>query len=167
MPIDDVASRTAPFTADELPIDAVVVPVGGGGLISGVATVFKALAPHVRVVGAEPAEADDAARSKAAGALLGNEHVPTTVADGLRTMLGSNTWPVVRDRVDEIITVSEEDIVAGMHLVWTRAKVVIEPSAGVGIAALHSPAMQDYRRVAVVLCGGNVDFSTVPLPGKV
>ncbi|CAN0496430.1 unnamed protein product, partial [Scytosiphon promiscuus] len=93
-------------------LDAVIVPVGGGGLISGIATAVKALCPGVRVIGAEPERAADAFRSKRSGALCGHdcEGMPDTVADGLRTTLGSTTWPVVRDSVDEIVTVSEADI---------------------------------------------------------
>ena len=93
-------------------LDAVIVPVGGGGLISGIATAVKALCPGVRVIGAEPERAADAFRSKRSGTLCGHdcEGMPDTVADGLRTTLGSTTWPVVRDSVDEIVTVSEVDI---------------------------------------------------------
>ena len=148
------------------PIDVLVVPIGGGGLASGCATACKALwANKVLVIGAEPAAMDDAFRSKQAGQLLGNDSKPplatadtkgtlrsnepggqpakapmTTVADGLRTQLGPNTWPVVREHVDHILTVEEEDILSATKLVWSRMKLQIEPSAGVGVAvALSSP----------------------------
>ncbi|CAM9230115.1 unnamed protein product [Hapterophycus canaliculatus] len=146
-------------------LDAVIVPVGGGGLISGISTAVKALCPNVRIIGAEPSKAADAFRSKQSGSLQGHdcEGMPDTIADGLRTTLGSKTWPVVRDLVDEIVTVSEEDIRLWMKIVYERMKLVIEPSAAVGVAALMSPHVRamssDMKRVGVVLCGGNVDVS--------
>ncbi|CAM9791207.1 unnamed protein product [Ectocarpus sp. 13 AM-2016] len=146
-------------------LDAVVVPVGGGGLITGVATAVKALCPGIRVIGAEPSKAADAFRSKQSGSLQGHdcEGMPDTIADGLRTTLGSTTWPVVRDSVDEIVTVSEEEIRLWMRVVYERMKLVIEPSAAVGVAAVMSPRVrgmpQDVKRVGVVLCGGNVDVT--------
>ncbi|CAM9984943.1 unnamed protein product [Laminaria digitata] len=146
-------------------LDAVIVPVGGGGLISGVSTAVKALCPGVRVIGAEPERAADAFRSKRSGTLCGHdcEGMPDTIADGLRTTLGSTTWPVVRDLVDEIVTVSEADIRRWMRVVYERMKLVIEPSAAVGVAALMSPRVRgmssEMRRVGVVLCGGNVDVT--------
>eukprot|EP00752_Nemacystus_decipiens_P008737 g7798.t1 len=146
-------------------LDAIIVPVGGGGLISGVATAVKSLCPGIRVIGAEPQKAAAAFRSKQSGSLQGNdcEGMPDTIADGLRTTLGSTTWPVVRDSVDEIVTVSEEDIRRWMRVVYERMKLVIEPSAAVGVAALMSPHVRrlsaGLRRVGVVLCGGNVDVT--------
>lgn len=146
-------------------LDAVIVPVGGGGLISGIATAVKALCPGVRVIGAEPERAADAFRSKRSGTLCGHDcaGMPDTVADGLRTTLGSTTWPVVRDSVDEIVTVSEADIRRWMRVVYERMKLVIEPSSAVGVAALMSPRVRgmpsEMRRVGVVLCGGNVDVT--------
>lgn len=145
-------------------LDAVIVPVGGGGLLAGVA--IAAAARGVRVIAAEPAAADDAARSKAAGALLGFESgapPPPTVADGLRTTLGPHTWPVVRDLVERVVTVSEADILAALRLVYERMKLAIEPSAAVGVAALLSPEVRALRlrRVAVILCGGNADLEAL------
>ena len=146
-------------------LDAVIVPVGGGGLISGIATVVKALCPEVRVIGAEPEKAASAFRSKQSGILCGHdrERMPDTIADGLRTSLGSTTWPVVRDSVDEIVTVSEADIRRWMKVVYERMKLVIEPTAAVGVAALMSPRVRgmpsEMRRVGVVLSGGNVDVT--------
>jgi threonine dehydratase len=145
-------------------LDALVVPIGGGGMISGIALAARGLRPSLRVFAAEPLGADDAARSKAAGALLPQE-APDTVADGLRTGLGSNTWPVVRDLVEAVITVEEDEIVRHMRLVWERLKLVIEPSAAVGVAAALGPAFRGLRgieRVGVVLCGGNVDLDALP-----
>ncbi|CAM9315971.1 unnamed protein product, partial [Phaeothamnion confervicola] len=144
-------------------LDAVVVPVGGGGLLSGVAIAVKALCPGALIVGAEPAAADDAFRSKAAGKVCGHEPAgaaPDTIADGLKTTLGRHTWPVVRDVVDVIITVSEDEIRRWMRVVYERMKLVIEPSSAVGVAVVMSPefrAMPELERVGVILCGGNVD----------
>ena len=144
-------------------LDAVIVPVGGGGMISGIALAYRELAPRVRVIGAEPIGADDAARSKASGTLV-PQTAPKTIADGLRTSLGTLTWPVVRDVVERIETVGEDEIVRAMRLVFERMKLVIEPSAAVGVAvALREGALRaDEKRVGVVLCGGNVDLDALP-----
>jgi threonine dehydratase len=145
-------------------LDAIVAPLGGGGLLSGIAIAAKALRPELRVYGAEPEAADDAARSKAAGQLVpvGDAR---TIADGLRTSLGALTWPVVRDLVDAVFTVSDAAIVAAMRLVWERMKLVAEPSAVVGLAVgLGEPfrALSGLERVGVVLSGGNVDLDALP-----
>src|SRR5262249_23702681 len=116
-------------------LDALVAPVGGGGLVSGICVAARELAPSVRVFAAEPAGADDAARSKAAGTLI-PQTAPRTVADGLLTSLGGLTWPLLRDRVERVVTVSEEEIVRAMRLAWERAKLLIEPSAAVALAAV-------------------------------
>ena len=146
-------------------LDAVVVPVGGGGMISGVATVVKALDPGIRVVGAEPLLADDAARSLATGRIEPHRGDPTaTMADGLRTTLGERTFPIIRDLVDEIVTVDEAQIRAALRLVLERSKLVIEPSAAVGVAALGTDRVRDGggSRVGVILCGGNLDLADLP-----
>ncbi|CAM9707850.1 unnamed protein product, partial [Choristocarpus tenellus] len=114
-------------------LDAIIVPVGGGGLISGVTIAAKAMCPGIRIIGAEPLEADDAFRSKACGRLCGHDEPPLTIADGLRTILGTHTWPVVRDLVDDIVTVSEGDIRKWMRVVYERMKLAIEPSSAVGV----------------------------------
>lgn len=139
-----------------------VVPIGGGGMISGVAIAAKAISPSIRVIAAEPANADDAARSKRAGSIQPIASTET-IADGLRTSLGTLTFPVVRDLVDEVVTVSEEAIVRAMRLMFERAKLVIEPSAAVGVAvALSERGRSLDEPVGVVLCGGNVDLDALP-----
>jgi len=144
-------------------VDTIVAPVGGGGMIGGIAVATRALSPQTRVIAAEPAGAADAALSKRTGVrqpMLS----PKTIADGLRTGLGELTFPIVRDLVDEVIVVEEHEISAAMRLVWERLKVVIEPSAGVGVAALLRDDMRARRELgttAVVLCGGNVDVSAL------
>jgi threonine dehydratase len=141
-------------------LDAVVVPIGGGGLISGIALALQELAPRVRVFAAEPQGADDAARSKAAGRLVPQE-APDTIADGLLTSLGEHTWPVVRDLVEDVLVVDDSAIREAMERIWTRMKVLVEPSAAVSLAAVASPGFRELdglRRVAVVLSGGNLDL---------
>lgn len=144
---------------------AIVVPIGGGGMISGVAIAAKALKPSICVIAAEPANADDAARSKRKGSIEPISSA-TTIADGLRTSLGELTFPVVRDLVDEVVTVSEDEIVKAMRLVFERAKLVIEPSAAVGVAVALSrrSAMINAHDgpIGVILCGGNVDLDALP-----
>jgi len=145
------------------PLDAIVAPVGGGGLVSGTAIAATALQPGIRIFAAEPAGADDAARSKRAGVRI-PQTAPDTIADGLITSLGELTWPVLRDRVEDVITVSEEEIVAAMRLAWERAKLLIEASAAVAVAAVLSErfrALDGMRRVGVILTGGNVDFDRI------
>ena len=154
---------------EEVPgLDAVVAPVGGGGLVSGVCLAAKGLNPAVRVFAAEPAGADDAARSKAAGKLI-PQTGPRTVADGLLTSLGDLTWPVVRDLVERVVTVTEDEIVRAMRLAWERAKLLIEPSAAVAVAAVLSEefrALGGLGRVGVILSGGNVDLDRLPWQGN-
>jgi threo-3-hydroxy-L-aspartate ammonia-lyase len=141
--------------ADDL--DVVVVPVGGGGLISGCATVVKALRPGASVIGVEPAASDDVARSLASGR---RQHVEVgrTIADGQQTPSpGELTWPVIRERVDEVVTVADEQIVAVMRLLFERCKLVAEPSGACALAALVSGAVRvDGQRVGVVISGGNI-----------
>jgi len=145
---------------EEIPdLDAIVAPVGGGGLISG----FCLAAGSVRVFGAEPAGADDAARSKAAGERVRLEKT-SSIADGLlANYLGELTWPIIRDRVEQIFTVSEDEIRAALTLVWERMKVLIEPSAAVGVAAVLSEPFRAVKadRIGVVLCGGNVTLPAI------
>lgn len=145
-------------------LDAVITPVGGGGLVSGIAVAAKALVPDIKVLAAEPSGADDAARSKAKRELVPQRN-PHTIADGLRTSLGQLTWPIVRDHVDRVITVDDSDIVAAMRICFERLKLVVEPSGAIGVAAMLTDvirAMPGMTRVGVVLSGGNVDLDALP-----
>jgi threonine dehydratase len=145
-------------------LDAIVAPVGGGGLLSGICVAAKGLNAAVRVFAAEPLGADDAARSMAAGKLI-PQTGPDTIADGLLTSLGELTWPIIRDHVERVVTVSEEEIVAAMRLAWERAKLLIEPSAAVAVAAVLAEefrAVEGIDRVGVVLSGGNADLDNLP-----
>lgn len=155
-------TATLELLTDHPELDVVVAPVGGGGLLSGTAIAARGVSPRLRVVGAEPEMADDAFRSLQAGRILpaGN---PRTIADGLRTSLGELTFSILRDRVERIVTVSEAAIVAAMRFVWERAKIVIEPSAAVPVAALLEGKLHARGlRVGVILSGGNVDLGALP-----
>lgn len=148
---------------EEVPgLDMVITPVGGGGLLSGTALAVRGAAPGTRVIGAEPAAADDAWRSFTSGTLFPSGN-PKTIADGLRTALGPNTFPLVRSYVAAIVTTGEEAIVRAMRLVWERMKVVIEPSAAVPLAAIMEGKLDvKGQRVAIILSGGNVDLDALP-----
>lgn len=135
-------------------LDVVLAPVGGGGLLSGTAIACRALHPSVRVIGCEPQGADDAARSVASGTWHPQEN-PQTIADGLRTSLGKNySWPTIRENVDEILCVEEDEILEALRLFWTRTKILIEASSAVAVAALLRGDFAG-KRVAVILSGGN------------
>ena len=142
--------------------DAIVVPVGGGGLLAGVATAIKSLRPGVEVIAAEPAGADDAFRSFGLGHWVPQED-PRTIADGLLTSLGQRNYAIIRERVDTILTVEEASIIEAMQLQWTRLKTVAEPSGAVSFAAvLEHPERFSGRRVVCVISGGNVDLNNLP-----
>jgi len=137
-------------------LDVLVVPVSGGGLIAGCATVVKALRPQARVIGVEPAAGDDHARSKAAGERVRVE-IPRTIADGLGAPEpGELTWQVNRERVDDFVSVSDDEMGEAITLLFDRLKGVVEPSGAVGVAALLHERIPRGGRVGIVLSGGNV-----------
>ena len=142
--------------------DIVMAPVGGGGLLSGTAISAKAMLPKVKVIAAEPAGADDAFRSFYSK-ILQPSIAPRTIADGLLTSLGSITFPIILNNVDEIVTVSEESIVAAMRMIWERMKIIIEPSSAVPLAAILENKI-DIRgkKGGIILSGGNVDLGKLP-----
>ncbi|MCX6561025.1 MAG: pyridoxal-phosphate dependent enzyme [Candidatus Aminicenantes bacterium] len=148
---------------EEIPgLDVVMAPIGGGGLMSGTAVAVSALAPKTRIVAAEPKAADDAYRSIQAGRILPSLS-PKTIADGLLTSLGDNTYPIIRDLVERIVTVSEAAIIEAMRFVWERAKIVIEPSSAVPLAALWEKGFEaPGARIGVIISGGNVDLNRLP-----
>ena len=146
---------------DVAALDAVVVPCGGGGLLSGCAIVTRALAPACRVIGVEPELGDDATRSFRTRTLQSVKN-PATIADGTRTpSLGALTFPLVLANVDDMQTVSEAAIIEAVRLLFYRLKIVVEPSGALGVAALLSGAITGYNRIGVVLSGGNIDGSTM------
>lgn len=139
--------------------DAVVVPVGGGGLISGIATVVKERWPRTRVIGVEPVTADDARRSLEAGRRVSLGREPRTVADGVRVpCLGERPWTVISRLVDDIVTVTDDQTLAAMELVWTRVKTIVEPTGALSVAAVLEGAVKG-SSLACVLSGGNADFA--------
>lgn len=139
-------------------LDLVLAPLGGGGLLSGTAVATRALAPKARVVGAEPLGADDAWRSLKAGRIEPVAH-PDTVADGLRATIGPLTFAVLREEIDEVVRVEEQDILDAMRYIWERMKILIEPSAAVPVAALRRSLVEVRgRRAGIILSGGNVDL---------
>ena len=143
-------------------LDCVLAPVGGGGLLSGTAIVATETHPGLKVIGAEPAAADDAYRSLQEGSILPSIE-PKTVADGLLTSLGSLTFPILQERCEAILTVQEESIVEAMRLIWERMKILIEPSAAVPVAALLEKRSElPGRRIGIILSGGNVDLERLP-----
>ena len=147
---------------DEPELDAVITPVGGGGLLSGTAIAAKGLRPSIKVYGAEPAGADDAYRSLRAGHIIPQTD-PHTIADGLRSSLGEKTFAVLSSRVDRVETASEEAIVRAMRLLWDKLKMIVEPSSAVPLAMLLERKISlDKLRIGVILSGGNVDLDRLP-----
>jgi threonine dehydratase len=144
------------------PINLLLVPIGGGGLISGCSIAAKGLDPRVKVVGIEPKNADDAFRSFQLGERVPVEN-PNTIADGLRTSVGEKTFPIIQKYVDDIITVSEEDIIDAMKFYWERMKLIVEPSGAVPLAGLLSgnidPSLIKNKRIGILISGGNIDLS--------
>lgn len=148
---------------DQVPdLNAVVVPVGGGGLLAGTAIAVATKSPDTIVVAGEPEKADDAMRSLKEGRIVVPEN-PDTIADGLRTSLGTLTFPIIRRLVRAIYPVREESIVESMRHLWERMKIVVEPSSAVALAAVKV-AGEELRgkRVGIILTGGNVDLGSLP-----
>ncbi len=140
------------------PLDVVITPIGGGGLASGTAIAVKSLSPDTRVIGVEPARADDAMRSMISGKIESSGD-PKTMADGLRTSLGDKTFAVIQRNVDEIVTATEEEMLAALRFVWERFKIIIEPSCAVPVApVLHRNLDLAGKRVGIIITGGNVDL---------
>lgn len=147
---------------DQKTLDVVMAPVGGGGLMSGTALSTKFLLPKATILAAEPKGADDAYRSFIKKAFIPSEN-PQTIADGLLTSLGTLTFPIIINYVDDILTVSEESIVNAMRLIWERMKIIVEPSSAVPFAAiLENKTKFRNKRVGIIISGGNIDLSKLP-----
>jgi threonine dehydratase len=143
-------------------LDAVIAPIGGGGMVSGTCLTLSNLAPGVKIYAAEPEQADDAARSFRAGHIIADD-APVTVADGLKVPLKENTWHFVSHFVEDVLTASEEEIIDAMKLTWARMKIVIEASCAVPLATiLKNPEIFAGKRVGVIITGGNVDLDSLP-----
>ena len=140
-------------------LDAIITPIGGGGLLSGTCIATRGTASKVALYGAEPAGADDAAQSLASGELV-PQLAPDTICDGLQSSLGELTWPILRDHLAGIITVDDDAVRQAMWLLWKQMELLVEPSGAIGLAAALSPGFQsDAQRVGVILTGGNVDLA--------
>ena len=145
-------------------LDAMIAPIGGGGLMSGTCITTRSLLPDAKLFGAEPKGADDAYRSLKEGKLLPQED-PRTICDGLLTSMGENTWNILKDHLDAIYTVSDEDVVQSMRLIWERMKIIIEPSCATPVAVVMSSKFKQLRnieKVGIILTGGNVDLEKLP-----
>ena len=142
--------------------DIIMVPVGGGGLLSGTALITKYISRNSMVIAAEPEMANDAFRSFHEGRFIPSEN-PKTIADGLLTSLGSLTFPIITEYVDDIVTVSEEGIISAMRLIWERMKILIEPSSAVPLAAIMENKLDvKDKRIGIILSGGNIDLDQLP-----
>jgi threonine dehydratase len=145
---------------EEVPdLDAIITPVGGGGLLSGTCIAATGIRPGIRVIGGEPEMADDAYHSLQAGKILPSVK-PRTVADGLLTSLGTITFPIIQKHVEQIVTVSELGIIDSMRFIWERAKIIIEPSSAVAVGVLWEKKIDlSGLKIGLILTGGNVDLS--------
>ena len=143
-------------------LDVIIAPVGGGGLISGIAIAATGLNDKIRVIGAEPEMADDAYRSLQTRGIIPSVN-PNTVADGLLTSLGKITFPIIQRHVEQIVTISESAIIESMKFIWERAKIIIEPSAAVAVGIFWEKKIDlSGSKVGVILSGGNVDLEKLP-----
>lgn len=143
-------------------LDFVVAPVGGGGLLSGTCLSAKYFSPHTKIIGAEPKGADDAFRSLRDGVILPSVN-PKTICDGLLTQLSERTFNIIRNHVEEIITVDEDSIINAMKMVWERMKIIVEPSSAVTLGAvLDNKEKFAEKKIALILSGGNVDLENLP-----
>ncbi|WP_163326121.1 pyridoxal-phosphate dependent enzyme [Draconibacterium mangrovi] len=147
---------------DQGDFDVIMAPVGGGGLLSGTAISSKHLLPGCKVIAAEPAGADDAYRSFHSKGWIPSEN-PKTIADGLLTSLGERNFAIILEKVDDIVTVSEEGIVEAMRMIWERMKIIIEPSSAVPLAAIIEKKVDvQGKKVGIILSGGNLDLGKLP-----
>jgi threonine dehydratase len=147
---------------DHPDLDIIITPVGGGGLLSGTALAAKSIKPGIIVIGAEPANADDAYRSFKSGELIPVIN-PDTIADGLRTSLGKLPFSIITEYVDDIVTVPEESIIEAMRYVWERLNMIIEASCAVPVAAVFDGKVDvKGKKVGIIITGGNVDLDNLP-----
>ena len=145
-------------------LDAIIAPIGGGGLMSGTCIATRSLLPETKLFGAEPAGADDAYRSLKEGKIIPQTD-PDTICDGLLTSLGEYTWNILKDHLEAIYTVTDDEVINAMRLVWERMKIIIEPSSATAVAvALKSEfkALEGLEKIGIILTGGNVELSKLP-----
>ena len=143
-------------------LDVIVSPVSGGGLLSGSLIAAKAMNSHIKVFGAEPKEADDAYRSLKKGTIVSNKTIDT-ICDGLRAQIGTKTFPVIQDLVDEIITIEENEVIDSLRMIWERLKIIVEPSCSIALAlVLKKKHLFKGQNVGLIMSGGNVDLNKLP-----
>ena len=147
---------------DEGDLDLVLAPVGGGGLLAGSALSVSHLSPGTKLIGCEPEGADDAYRSFLKGEIVPSNN-PKTIADGLLTSLGNRNFAIIKEKVEQIVTVSEDSIVEAMRLVWERMKIVIEPSSAVPLGAILEGKIDPRnQKIGIIISGGNLDLENLP-----
>jgi threonine dehydratase len=155
-------TATLELLEDVPDLDLVMCPIGGGGLLAGTAITAKSMRPNIKVIAAEPENADDAAQSFRAGQVMHTEK-KFTIADGLRTNVGEPNFEIIRRYVDDIVTVSEEAIISAMRMIWETMKIIVEPSAAVPYAAIQQRKIDIVStRIGIILTGGNVDLDGLP-----
>ena len=145
-------------------LDAIIAPIGGGGLMSGTCITTRSLLPEAKLFGAEPAGADDAYRSLKEGKIIPQTD-PDTICDGLLTSLGEYTWNILKDHLEAIYTVTDDEVINAMRLVWERMKIIIEPSSATAVAVVLKSefrALEGLEKVGIILTGGNVELSKLP-----
>ena len=145
-------------------LDAMIAPIGGGGLMSGTCVTTRSLLPEAKLFGAEPTGADDAYHSLKEGKIIPQTD-PDTICDGLLTSLGEYTWNILKDHLEAIYTVTDDEVINAMRLIWERMKIIIEPSSATAVAvALKSEfkALKGLEKVGIILTGGNVELSKLP-----
>jgi threonine dehydratase len=142
--------------------DIIMAPVGGGGLISGTSIAAKAMIKNIRIIAAEPENADDTFRSFRKGSLIPSVN-PQTVADGLLTSLSQLTFEIIKNNVNDVYTASEEFVIQAMRMIWERMKIVVEPSSAVPLAVLlQHKELAKGKKIGIILSGGNVDLDKLP-----
>ena len=145
-------------------LDAMIAPIGGGGLMSGTCITTRSLLPEATLFGAEPAGADDAYLSLKEGKIIPQTN-PDTICDGLLTSLGEYTWEILKDHLEAIYTVTDDEVINAMRLVWERMKIIIEPSCATPVAAVLKPefkALKGLEKIGIILTGGNIELSKLP-----
>ena len=145
-------------------LDAIIAPIGGGGLMSGTCVTTRCLLPEAKLFGAEPTGADDAYRSLKEGKIIPQTN-PNTICDGLLTSLGEYTWNLLKDHLEAIYTVTDDEVINAMRLVWERMKIIIEPSSATAVAVVLKSefrALEGLEKVGIILTGGNVELSKLP-----
>ena len=145
-------------------LDAMIAPIGGGGLMSGTCITTRSLLPEATLFGAEPAGADDAYLSLKEGKIIPQTN-PDTICDGLLTSLGEYTWEILKDHLEAIYTVTDDEVINAMRLVWERMKIIIEPSCATPVAAVLKPefkVLEGFEKIGIILTGGNIELSKLP-----